>query len=71
MNKPLLFPISSFVALLVVVMLSPSQAAADDCNDKVCTNTGGGNFCMAALAPPHTKCNDGPGWCLWDWCRIT
>ena len=71
MNKRLLFPTLSLVALAITVMASPREAEAEDCNDKVCVDTGGGNYCLEAQAPPHTKCNWGPGWCLWDWCRIS
>lgn len=71
MRRALAFPVRMCIVLAAAVIASPLETSAEDCNNKVCTDTGGGGgtYCLAAQSPPSTTCNDGPSWCLWDWCR--
>jgi hypothetical protein len=69
MPKQLLFACVT-LGVLVLALLGPAkQVQAYTCNNKVCTDVGGGSvYCMSAQSPPSTQCADGPGHCSWDWC---
>lgn len=71
MSTRMIFPLSGLVVLAVAVAVSPSPAFATDaqhCNNEVCEEFFGSQYCKPQTGGPNTHCIQAGSVCAWDFC---